>query len=69
MTKVYLVEQDKLTSDCWMIQIQGIEACRGCEFLGKKECGGKAIRKRIFQDRDYPSQGIGKRVERQSKGE
>ncbi len=43
------VDQTKLTSDCWMIQINGLEACKKCEFLNKRNCGGKAIRKNLLK--------------------
>ena len=47
VTKVKTIDQSKLTSDCWLIQIYGIEACKTCEVRGTDECGGKEILKRI----------------------
>ena len=41
------IDQIKLTSDCWLIQFEGLAACKRCEVAGTKECGGKAIRKRL----------------------
>jgi hypothetical protein len=40
-----LIPQNKMTSECWGIQFQGIPACKRCEFVGTKDCGGKKIRK------------------------
>lgn len=42
-TKV--IDQSKLTSDCWIIQIQGLGACKKCQYNGTQECGGKNIHK------------------------
>jgi len=41
------VNQSELTSDCWLIQIKGLEACKTCEVKGTKECGGKNIIKKL----------------------
>lgn len=37
------VPQDKMTSECWLIQFNGLKACESCEVKGKKSCGGKNI--------------------------
>jgi hypothetical protein len=42
------VDQSQLTSECWLIQIQGLKACQKCEFLNKNGCGGKKIRKHLL---------------------
>jgi hypothetical protein len=39
------VSQKNLTSECWLVQIWGEKSCQTCEFKGKRECGGKKIRK------------------------
>lgn len=41
------IDQSTLTSECWSIQLEGLKACERCEFLNTKDCGGKAIRKRL----------------------
>jgi hypothetical protein len=41
------INQGSLTSECWLIQMQGLEACKTCEFLNKRDCGGKRIRKQL----------------------
>ena len=56
--KAVAVNQNKLTSECWLIQFTGIEACENCQYKGKHECGGKAILKRIAKG-EYPKAGIG----------
>lgn len=42
------VNQSKLTSDCFYIQINGLAACQKCEYLNKRDCGGKKIRKHLL---------------------
>ena len=37
------VDQNALTSECWSVQFRGFIACKGCEFKGKRDCGGKNI--------------------------
>ena len=59
--KAYTVKQGELTSDCWVIQIQGIEACKGCELKDTKDCGGIDIIAQI-QTGTYPKTGIGERI-------
>ena len=56
--KTYIVPSEKLTSECWMVQIAGLEACKNCEFLNKASCGGKKIRARLLQ----PSLGLYKPI-------
>jgi hypothetical protein len=56
--KVVKVNSAELTSDCWMIQLRGLEACEECGYKGTSKCGGKAIIKRIGEER-YPATGIG----------
>ncbi len=34
------IDQDKLTSDCWLIQFSGLEACKTCEVCNTADCGG-----------------------------
>ena len=29
-----------LTEECWLVQLQGLDACKSCEYLGTDECGG-----------------------------
>jgi hypothetical protein len=41
-TNVKEIDQSTLTSDCWMIQIQGLDACKTCDIRNTKECGGGA---------------------------
>jgi hypothetical protein len=47
ITESKVVDQSKLTSDCFLIQIEGIKACENCEFKDTKDCGGMKIRKRL----------------------
>ena len=50
--EVKIMKQSDLTSDCWIIQIWGIEYCKDCEVLNTDECGGQKIRKRILNEND-----------------
>jgi len=54
---VKTINQSQLTSDCWMIQFWGSEACNKCEYLNKKDCSGKKIRRLIKQDK-FPINGF-----------
>lgn len=42
------INQDGLTSECWLIQFDGLNACENCEFVNTDECGGKNIRKKLL---------------------
>ena len=33
-------EVENLTSDCWMVQFRGLDACAECEYFLKPNCGG-----------------------------
>ena len=47
-TNTKTINQSELTSDCWMIQINGAVACSTCECKNKPRlCGGMAIRKKL----------------------
>jgi hypothetical protein len=37
--------QGKLSSECWLVQTEGLDACKHCSVRGTSECGGKRIRK------------------------
>ena len=45
------VKQSLLSAECLAIQILGIDACKDCEFLGKRDCGGKNIRKTLLNNK------------------
>jgi hypothetical protein len=34
------IDQNTLTSDCWLIQFNGLSACKDCEVKNTPECGG-----------------------------
>lgn len=38
------IRQDRLTSECWIVQMWGLKYCDTCEFKDTDECGGKNIR-------------------------
>jgi len=45
ITESKVIDQSKLTSDCWIVQMQGLGACKKCQYNGTNQCGGKNIRK------------------------
>ena len=56
--KMKFFNQTNLTSECWLIQIEGIEACLTCEQYGSlekpgKECGGKKIRRTLKNSKNF----------------
>jgi len=44
------INQDNLTSECWLIQFNGLKACDTCEYLNTSECGGINIRKKLLKE-------------------
>jgi len=51
--KTRLIPQNALTSECWLIQMQGLEACKTCKEKDTPECGGKNIRKKLMNEKGY----------------
>ena len=49
ITESISIDQDKLTDDCWSIQISGLSACKNCEALNTDDCGGLRIRKTLIE--------------------
>ena len=49
LTNVKYMKQSELTSECWSIQMWGIEKCDSCEFLNTDECGGQDIREKLLK--------------------
>lgn len=47
ITDTKVIDQSKLTSDCWLIQFEGLVACESCPARDTSDCGGKVIRKRL----------------------
>jgi hypothetical protein len=50
----YTVKQSDLASECWIIQIRGLPACKKCEFLDTENCSGKRIRKAMLAGEKKP---------------
>lgn len=42
------VRQADLTSECWTVQVWGLDACKDCEFLNTEDCGGKSVREAML---------------------
>jgi len=53
IVKARSIPQSQMSSECWLIQFRGPEACRTCEFKGKSSCGGKKIRKIGKNEKDF----------------
>ena len=49
ITESKQIDQSTLTSDCWLIQFDGMAACADCEMLNTPECGGVNIRKQLLK--------------------
>jgi len=49
----YAINQSEMTSECWPIQWEGLAACENCEFKGKRDCGGKKIRRTLTNSKGY----------------
>lgn len=49
ITKSKEIDQSRLTSDCWLIQFDGLSACENCEAKDTPNCGGQAIREQLLQ--------------------
>jgi len=45
VTETKTINQANLSSECWMVQFNGLTACESCEYLDTEDCGGKEIRK------------------------
>lgn len=45
------ISQDRLTSDCWLIQINGLSECKNCPVKDTEECGGGETLKRMLNER------------------
>lgn len=43
-TNVIEINQEHLSSECWMIQFNGRQACKDCDLADTGECGGQKIR-------------------------
>jgi hypothetical protein len=55
--RIKRIYQKDLTADCWSVQVWGLPHCRECDYLATEDCGGYAIRKRIFGGQ-YPTEGL-----------
>ena len=51
--QVRVVSQEKLSSECWLIQIEGPDACKTCEARDTPECGGKSIRETTKNEKGH----------------
>lgn len=44
-TDVKMVRYSKLSTECWFVQVWGLEKCEDCESRDTPDCGGQNIRK------------------------
>lgn len=54
ITESKVIDQSKLTSDCWLIQFDGLSACETCEAKDTPDCGGGEILKTLILLRAMP---------------
>ena len=52
-TDVTNVNQNEMTSECWIVQFGGLAACDTCEFVDTDECGGEEIRKLAKNEKGF----------------
>ena len=50
--KVKTMKQSELTSECWLIQMWGINQCKTCEAFNTDECGGQKIREKLLKQQN-----------------
>ena len=55
--KSKVINQSQLTSDCWLIQFWGIDACKKCKVKNTRNCGGKKIRS-LIRKGEFPENGL-----------
>lgn len=48
------IPQNQMTSECWMVQMHGLEECEKCELKDTNECGGENIRKTGKNSKGHP---------------
>lgn len=48
--KIKTMKQSDLTSDCWLVQMWGLDKCKDCEVRGTDECGGGESLKRLQKE-------------------
>jgi len=41
--KTKIISQKMLSTECWFVQVWGVEACEDCDYRDTQECGGKRI--------------------------
>ncbi len=51
--EVIEVDQANLSSECWLVQFQGLRACESCDFKNTGDCGGKNIIKSLQNDKGF----------------
>ncbi|KKN71222.1 hypothetical protein LCGC14_0422650 [marine sediment metagenome] len=49
ITESKMIDQSKLTGECWLIQFDGLSVCETCEVKDTADCGGQAIREQLLQ--------------------
>ena len=47
LTDTKQIDQSRLTSDCWLLQFDGLAACKDCEARNTPDCGGGETLKRL----------------------
>lgn len=50
-TVVREVPRSELTSECWIVQFEGLAGCDDCEALNTPDCGGQTIRATLKNER------------------
>lgn len=53
MIETKTINQSELTTECWLVQFNGLGACKTCDLKGTSDCGGKEVRKKLENDKGY----------------
>lgn len=51
--KTKVIRQDRLTGECWLVQMWGTSRCKDCEAFGTEDCGGQEILKTGKNEKGY----------------
>jgi len=50
---IKVVDQSTMTSDCWLIQFNGLSACENCDIKHTDECSGGLTLNKLIVDKHY----------------
>jgi hypothetical protein len=51
--KEKVIRQDRLTGECWLVQMWGTNQCKDCPAKDTEDCGGQEILKTGKNEKGY----------------